>query len=209
MENKNYSVYKHIFPNGKIYIGKTCQKPLYRWKKDGKGYEHNTKMYADIQKYGWENIEHEILYNGLSKEEASDIEYKLVKQNKDNCYNKCIGGDGYFVIVDGKKMYLNDVAKNEDMNLLNLTKNEIRNRIFNHTNSRNFDLDRALTQPKGKKDQPFFNYYEYKGEMYNVKELAELSPWDLTPNQVRDRIEHRKFTVERAVEQKPRKSRSK
>ena len=25
--------------NGKVYIGQTCQKPSYRWKRDGKGYE--------------------------------------------------------------------------------------------------------------------------------------------------------------------------
>ena len=37
MENKKYCVYKHIFPNNKVYIGVTCQKPEYRWR-NGKGY---------------------------------------------------------------------------------------------------------------------------------------------------------------------------
>ena len=206
---KNYVIYKHTFPNGKVYIGKTCQNPVYRWKKDGKGYEHNKEMWADIQKYGWNSIKHEILFQDLSKEDASQIEYELVEENKDNCYNKMLGGEGHFLIVNGKKMYLNNIANNKEMNPLGLTKNEIRNRIFNHTNSRNFDLERALSQPKGNKDQPFSKYYEYDGRMYNVKELAELSPWNLTPNQVRDRIEHRNFTVKEAVEKKPRKSRNK
>ena len=209
MEDKKYIIYKHTFPNGKIYIGKTCQNPLYRWKNNGKGYDHNKEMYNDIQVYGWNNIIHEILYENLTKEEASELEYKLVNDNKDICYNKVIGGDGYFVFVDGEKMYLSDIAKNKELNPLNLTKEEIRNRLFNHLNSRTFTLERALSQPKGKKDQPFSKHYEYNGKMYNVKQLAEISPWDLTPNQVRDRIEHRNFSVKRAVEQKPRKLRNK
>ena len=208
MEEKKYLIYKHTFPNGMIYIVKTCEKPEYRWK-NGEGYNHNKKMYSDIQKYGWENVKHEILFDSLSKEEASELEYELVESNKDKCYNKILGGDGYFLFVNGIKMYLKDIANDKSLNTLNLSREDIRNRIFNHLDSRNFDLNRALTQPKGKKDQPFFKYYEYNGKLYNVKELAELSPWDLTPNQVRDRIENKKFSVKRAVEQKPRKSRNK
>lgn len=33
----NYIVYKHIFPNNKIYIGLTRQKPERRWR-NGDGY---------------------------------------------------------------------------------------------------------------------------------------------------------------------------
>lgn len=33
-----YYVYKHIFPNGKVYIGITCKKPIYRWN-NGNGYK--------------------------------------------------------------------------------------------------------------------------------------------------------------------------
>ena len=142
MEDKKYIIYKHTFPNGKIYIGKTCQNPLYRWKNNGKGYDHNKEMYNDIQVYGWNNIIHEILYENLTKEEASELEYKLVNDNKDICYNKVIGGDGYFVFVDGEKMYLSDIAKNKELNPLNLTKEEIRNRLFNHLNSRTFTLEK-------------------------------------------------------------------
>ena len=206
---KLYYIYKHTFPNNKVYIGKTCCKPEYRWGINGKRYWHNKEMYKDIQKFGWGNIKHEILFQNLSKEEASQIEYELVEKNKYNCYNKILGGDGYFLIVDGKKMYLNDIANNKKMNPLGLTKNEIRNRIFNHTNSRNFDLKRALSQPKGKKDQPYTKLYEYNGKMYTTKKLVDMSPWDLYPSQIRDRIDYKHFTVERAVMQKPRKSRTK
>jgi hypothetical protein len=202
---KLYYIYKHTFPNNKVYIGKTCCNPKYRWGKDGNRYWHNKEMYEDIQKFGWDNIKHEILYDGLTREEASQLEFDLVEQNKDNCYNKVLGGDGYFIFINGEKKYLNDIANDKKLNPNNLSKNEIRNRLFHHK----FDIERALGQPKGKKNQPYTKLYEYNGKMYTTKELADMSPWNLYPSQIRDRIDNKHFTVERAVMQKPRKSRTK
>ena len=39
----NYKVYIHIFPNDKIYIGVTKQKPEYRWR-NGTKYSDNQYM---------------------------------------------------------------------------------------------------------------------------------------------------------------------
>ena len=50
-EERNYTVYKHTSPSGKIYIGMTCQKPKDRWGKDGNGYK-GQPFYNAIQKYG-------------------------------------------------------------------------------------------------------------------------------------------------------------
>ena len=75
-----YTLYKHIFPNGKIYIGITCQDPIIRWRKDGSGYKNNPLMWKAIQKYGWENITHEICYTNLSEDEANNLEQALVKE---------------------------------------------------------------------------------------------------------------------------------
>ena len=69
MEERRFIVYKHTSPNGKVYIGMTCLKPIQRWKKDGSGYKRNTHFWGAIQKYGWENFKHEI----LSAKEASDL----------------------------------------------------------------------------------------------------------------------------------------
>ena len=55
----SYSVYKHTFPNGKVYIGITSQKPEDRWSK-GKGYQRQPLIYNAINKYGWDNIVHKI-----------------------------------------------------------------------------------------------------------------------------------------------------
>ena len=82
MEKRNYKVYIHICPNGKMYIGITSQKPEYRWN-DGNGYKKQL-FYRAIKKYGWNNIKHIIIYDNLTKEEAEKIEVKLIKMYKTN-----------------------------------------------------------------------------------------------------------------------------
>lgn len=77
----NYCVYKHIFPNNKVYIGITSQKPERRWN-NGRGYRKSTRIYNAIQKYKWENVKHEIIYYNLSPEEAEQKEIELIKKHK-------------------------------------------------------------------------------------------------------------------------------
>ena len=67
----------HIFPNNKVYVGITCRKPKYRWD-NGNGYKNNKYMTNAIQKYGWNNIEHKILFTDLMKEEAERKEIELI-----------------------------------------------------------------------------------------------------------------------------------
>lgn len=91
-----YTVYKHTAPNGKVYIGITKQNPEQRWK-NGNGYKDNEHFYRAIMKYGWENIKHEIVENGLTKEQACDLEIELIEKydstNPCNGYNNSIGGE--------------------------------------------------------------------------------------------------------------------
>ena len=79
----NYKVYIHKFPNGKVYIGITRQEPKIRWG-GGNGYVRNEYMHRAIKKYGWENIEHIILFDGLSEEDACEIEKSLIKKYRTN-----------------------------------------------------------------------------------------------------------------------------
>lgn len=96
-KKKEYYVYKHTAPNGKVYIGQTCQSPEQRWK-NGKGYIKNQYFYRAIEKYGWDNFEHEILDANLTKDDANSIEkmyIALYQSNKsDFGYNQTEGGDG-------------------------------------------------------------------------------------------------------------------
>lgn len=92
---RDYKVYKHTCPNGKVYIGIALDISD-RWR-CGKGYKNQVFARA-IKKYGWENITHEILFTGLSKEEACKKEIELIAQYRSNekeyGYNCTIGGDG-------------------------------------------------------------------------------------------------------------------
>lgn len=91
-----YTVYKHTTPNGKVYIGITGQKPGYRWN-NGNGHKDNPHFYSAIRKYGWENIRHEIVANGLTKEQACDLEIELIAKHDAtdprNWYNHSTGGE--------------------------------------------------------------------------------------------------------------------
>lgn len=81
----SYYVYKHTFPNDKVYIGITSRKPEARWGRDGKGYRRKIKgkwiqplMARATLKYKWDDIKHEVLFEGLTKEEAEAKEIELI-----------------------------------------------------------------------------------------------------------------------------------
>lgn len=86
----NFVVYEHknILDN-KRYIGITCQKVNRRWR-NGKSYQHNPHFYNAIQKYGWNNFEHIVLFNNLTKEEAEQKEIELIA-----LYNSTNSNYGY------------------------------------------------------------------------------------------------------------------
>jgi group I intron endonuclease len=98
MSEKTWCVYKHTNKaNGKVYIGITCKKPERRWEA-GNGYRHNAHMDSAIKKFGWDNFDHEVLYEGLSEDEALDLERKLISeyQSADRRY-------GYNIEAGGRK----------------------------------------------------------------------------------------------------------
>lgn len=92
----NYCVYMHVCPNDKKYIGITYQEPKKRWK-SGHGYKKNNHFFNAISKYGWNNIKHIILFQNLSKEQAEEMEIKLIRDYKTNNrlfgYNVANGGE--------------------------------------------------------------------------------------------------------------------
>lgn len=79
IHNGTYCVYIHTFPNGKVYVGITGDPPHRRWKSDGYGYHSQRLIYNAIKKYGWDNIEHEIVASNLTKEEACNFEMLLIR----------------------------------------------------------------------------------------------------------------------------------
>ena len=103
-----YTVYQHKNKiNGKIYIGITSQKPEDRWGLQGCNYKSSPHFYSAIQKYGWNNFEHNILFTGLTKEQACLKEQELIKEydlmNREFGYNSTSGGDIFVMNEETKQ----------------------------------------------------------------------------------------------------------
>ena len=93
--NDKYTVYIHISPSNKKYIGITSQNVKKRWQ-NGYGYKTNKYFWRAIQKYGWDNFEHEILFENLTVDEAKEKEIELIKlynTSRPTGYNLTFGGD--------------------------------------------------------------------------------------------------------------------
>lgn len=83
-QSNNYCIYMHINKfNNKKYIGFTSQSLNHRCN-NGKGYKKCPLFFYAIQKYGWNNFEHKILYMGLNREEAKQKERELIEIFKTN-----------------------------------------------------------------------------------------------------------------------------
>lgn len=94
----NYCIYIHTNKiNGKIYVGMTCQKPLKRWGQRGQNYKECPYFWSAIQKYGWQNFEHIIIKDNLTREQALELEVNTIaERNSRNAkygYNISVGGD--------------------------------------------------------------------------------------------------------------------
>ena len=103
-----YTVYQHKNKiNGKIYIGITMQVPEKRWGINGNNYKSSPHFYAVIQKYGWDNFEHNILFENLNYEEACLKEQELIQQfnsmNREFGYNSTSGGDTFIMNNETKQ----------------------------------------------------------------------------------------------------------
>ena len=99
-DRTNFSLYVHIAPNNKLYFGITSQFVESRWQHDGVGYKTQQLFWRAIQKYGWDNFQHIVLVDNLSKEWACKLEQDLIYKYKTNNvkygYNNTMGGDGTF-----------------------------------------------------------------------------------------------------------------
>lgn len=94
-----YTVYMHTNKiNNKSYIGITSQSVEKRWGKNGYHYKMNKHFWSAIQKYGWDNFYHDILFTNLSRKRACEIEERLISvfmtQDPEMGYNITSGGEG-------------------------------------------------------------------------------------------------------------------
>ena len=83
-----YYIYIHTTPEHMRYVG-LSKNPKQRWN-NGEGYKKNEEFYKDIQKFGWNNIKHEIIAESYYGWVARKIEKCIISVFKKRglAYNK-------------------------------------------------------------------------------------------------------------------------
>jgi len=151
--DKEYTVYMHTNKiNGKKYIGITCQGVERRWRNNGSGYKNSIYFYNAIQKYGWENFNHKVLEEGLTKEYAESEEIRLIKEYKttdrNNGYNIANGGKSNGMHSEETKKKMSEKVKQRDIDYSKLSKMWEINRNRTYTEEHKQNISKAN---KGKK----------------------------------------------------------
>lgn len=105
---ENYIVYRHVNKiNNKQYIGITKNGLERRSGINGKGYGTKSYFACAIKHFGWDSFTHEILYSGLSKEEACQKEIELIAKFRTNehdfGYNSTSGGEMFTMTANARK----------------------------------------------------------------------------------------------------------
>lgn len=111
IKTSGYWVYAHITPDGMFYIGTSQMQPSKRW---------NPSQYKDkslhpyIQKYGWGNIRHFIFTDGLTREQALQLEDLLIQECRNGGY--CINErrSGLIEVSDVNAYMKQHYATNEE-----------------------------------------------------------------------------------------------
>ncbi|MGN1399728.1 MAG: NUMOD3 domain-containing DNA-binding protein [Erysipelotrichaceae bacterium] len=172
LEDKNWCVYIHISPSNKAYIGITSNTPEGRWQ-NGLGYLKKTKygeykqpaIARAIIKYGWDNFEHIIWANQLTKEQACQCERLLIllfnTRDKNYGYNIREGGNngGQGRVVSEMTRYRLSISHKgkESPNKNKRFSDEHRQKLkeaFLNSPNRNDEWRRKISQSKKGKKMP-------------------------------------------------------
>lgn len=149
-----------------------------RWGRNGIRYSNNSYFFRAILKYGWDNIKHEILCKGLSKEEAEKMEIELIEKYKSNRrefgYNHSIGGG----VNKGWHYHLSDKTKHRlsEINTGKVLNKNTREKISNglkkaYANGERTSLQKITLQYS--KDGQFINRYSSKREASKKTGISE------------------------------------
>ena len=189
--NENWTVYKHTSPSNKVYIGITGREVHKRWN-CGYGYYAQPYFYNAIVKYGWNNISHEILETGLTKQEAGEKEKYYIKQYKSDIpeygYNISSGGNDCYKHKGKPIVEISRLGKSI-LHIYN-SPNEIRSNlgysvyIIKSLCEENQNYD-TITEYKSCIKFPFVNskYFTKKadGRIYKYLEDVDITKYRLSP----------------------------
>ena len=160
MEN-NYSVYQHVTPDGMYYFGQT-QNVEQRWMNNGAGYKE-TALYPYIEKYGWDNIQHIILFKNQTRKNALWIENFLIETAQEDgvCINKNRSGN-----ISKEEGYKQDYDKHY------YKKNKEQKKQYYEQNK---DKKREYSRQYREQNRKEYNEYqrEYQRQYYQRKKLEK------------------------------------
>lgn len=96
--NSSWKVYCHTNKiNGKMYVGITSKQNVQERWRYGSGYTDTPHFNAAINKYGWDNFDHQIIASELTESEACNFERLLIRElnllDDKNGYNISSGGN--------------------------------------------------------------------------------------------------------------------
>ena len=113
-EEGKISLYIHIAPDKRVYVGVTTNTYL-RWKDKGAKYNRSRFRNA-LDEFGWDNFEHHVILDKLTEEQADVLEQLFIAYYKatdlNYGFNKCTGGtrreqyrNRKVICLDTKKIY--------------------------------------------------------------------------------------------------------
>lgn len=156
---KGYTLYVHVCPNDKNYVGITKNVPERRWG-NGKNYKGCILFNRAIEKYGWNNIKHIIVLTNLTKEEAENKEQSLISFLKSNNPNY-----GYNIANGG---YANSVS--------DLTKEKLRNASTGKTHKVSNEIKEILRKKNLGENNPMFGKVPWnKGKKMDKSSCQKIS----------------------------------
>lgn len=108
---ENYKIYMHRNKiNKKVYIGQTKRPLIKRWGNNGAGYKGQGYFYNAIQKYGWDNFEHIVLFDNINSPKIADryeeyLIYLYDSTNQKYGYNLRKGGSNSISVNTVKSVF--------------------------------------------------------------------------------------------------------
>ena len=187
----NYSVYQHVTPDGLYYFGQTNNIKR-RWRNNGVEYKR-TALQPYIEKFGWDNIQHIVLFKDQTRENALWIEDFLITTAQEDgvCINKQRSGliskeEGY---NKNQMKYLrehnheNEVRKQKQYYEQNKDKIKEQSKQYYEQNKdkikeqskqyREQNKDKIKEQSKQYREQNREKYNEYQRQYYQRKKLEK------------------------------------
>ena len=168
---KLYIVYVHITPDGMHYYGVT-NNPKHRWQGNGRLYK-TTALQPYIEKFGWDNIQHIILFENQSKEDALSIEDSLIISGweKGNCINQRRSGnvskeEGYY--REHQREY-----REENREKYNEYHREYHREYYRQYREQNKDKSRKYQREYHRKNKDKINEYYRQRYQENLSENRE------------------------------------